>query len=179
MANNFDLKKYLIENRMTSLSKHSKQHPDTITYRGAKYQRIGLINESPYFAGIEPEGSVTQNYTVFSEYGTGAVEQTSIQAVNLVSAFQKWFNKNLNNPIMDAMMNPSEFFTFMRDEHSTYGIDNRGEVFGFPILCYQWATDSPNIIVAENPPKQFINSVDDMYKVCMELDQAGYWRQGG
>ena len=46
MKDNFDLKKYLTENRLTPLSKHSKQHPDFISYKGAKYRRVGLVNEN-------------------------------------------------------------------------------------------------------------------------------------
>lgn len=45
MKDNFDLKKYLTENRLTPLSKHSKEHPDFINYKGAKYRRVGLVNE--------------------------------------------------------------------------------------------------------------------------------------
>lgn len=46
MKDNFDLKKYLTENRLTPLSKHSKEHPDFINYKGAKYRRVGLVNEN-------------------------------------------------------------------------------------------------------------------------------------
>jgi hypothetical protein len=46
VKDNFDLKKYLTENRLTPLSKHSKEHPDFINYKGAKYRRVGLVNEN-------------------------------------------------------------------------------------------------------------------------------------
>ena len=176
MSNNFNLKKYLVENQMTRLSKHSKQHPNTIIYRGVRYQRLGLVNEIA-LTGIEPEGSITNNYTVFVE-AAGNIRKTSVQAVNLMSAFEKWFNSNLNNPIMDAMLNPSDFSTLMKDPQSTYAIDNKGSVFGFPIFAFQWITDSPNIIIALDPPRNFINDDNDVYRVTEKLGVAGYFKGG-
>jgi hypothetical protein len=182
MANNFDLKKYLIENRMTSLSKHSKQHPDTITYRGAKYQRIGS-----YSNPINEIQVAIKRYIVFSAVYGGEYEpptygrSTSIEkskpiaANSLRGALETWFNETGQGPALDgkgyyghdpAAPAPKDFDDYIRQYNPMY---HEGEYAGVPAAFLLDAENSeyPFYVVFQNPPQGLVNSMnmDGMYDV--------------
>lgn len=98
MANNFDLKKYLIENKLTPLSKHSKEHPDFIRYRGIRYRRIGLVNEIEV-KNISP---TYREFTIFKTPDTTPGEpgvdyeailyKDTVHSSTALGAFKVWFD---------------------------------------------------------------------------------------
>lgn len=84
MKDNFDLKKYLTENRLTPLSKHSKEHPDFINYKGAKYRRVGLVNENveqpkKYYAVCNIQGEYGEPLTL-----TANTKEEMLDSLNTV-----------------------------------------------------------------------------------------------
>jgi len=101
MANNFDLKKYLIENKLTPLSKHSKEHPDFIRYKGIRYRRIGLVNEIQ----VQNISPTYREFTIFKtpDSGTGQHGVDNYEAIlykdtvyssTALGAFKVWFNES-------------------------------------------------------------------------------------
>ena len=172
MANSFDLKKYLIENRMTSLSKHSKQHPDIISYRGAKYQRIGLHSRP-----INEIQVLTKRYVVFSiVYGgdanpgssTSIEKSKPIAANSLRDALEIWFNETGQGPALDGKgyyghddmyPAPKDFNDYTRRYNPSY---HEGEYEGVPAAFLVDAENSeyPFYVVFQNPPQDLVNSMN-------------------
>ena len=94
MKDNFDLKKYLTENKLTPLSKHSKEHPDFISYKGAKYRRVGLVNEivvaptGRYTLFKNQDDPLDDNILQFKDY------IGYIRGATALDAWKAWFNES-------------------------------------------------------------------------------------
>lgn len=190
MKDNFDLKKYLTENRLTPLSKHSKEHPDFINYKGAKYRRVGLVNEI-VVAGDECY-VITMPQTI-DDPGLETWRQTG-DPKQIANDTLRQFKQNVNHDFSpDAVFDPNktpdiasfikEYFSempIMVDQYSYYAsygdISGDGEEGRFFLVCTKGKGKWSFLYdLAENNDDTGI--YDALDRVLADLDDTPEFRQ--
>lgn len=176
MANNFDLKKYLIENKLTPLSKHSKEHPDFIRYKGIRYRRIGLVNEIQV-KNISP---TYKEFTIFKTPDTTPGEpgvdyeailyKDTVRGSTALDAFKVWFDESgekYRQMIGDGELMAKDVDEFLENGHNGWEHDKdlplniNDKVLTFDILKHP--TDLPVYLIFHGGlPQEDIDTITAM-----------------